>query len=130
MAALFTDENMALALELALRDLGHLMFSTYDEGRAGAPDPHQLLYAAERGWVLITHNRRDFRLLHDAWLLWSRSWGVRPTHAGILVLEQVPGMPIEDLGRLVHDLVTDPKRSLATALYNWRPATGWVRFPS
>ena len=129
MAAIYTDENMAIALEQVLRDLGHMVVSTFDEDRTGAPDPHQLLHAADRGWLLMTHIRRDFRLLHDAWLLWSRAWGVRPTHAGIIVLEQVPGLAATDLGRLVHELISESARTVTNALFDWRPATGWQRFP-
>ncbi|HEX5504631.1 MAG TPA: DUF5615 family PIN-like protein, partial [Thermomicrobiales bacterium] len=61
MAAFYADENIALGLAPALRRYGHSVTSTAEEHRLGAPDPHQLFYAAERGWTLITHNRRDFR---------------------------------------------------------------------
>lgn len=37
MAALFLDENMALAVETALRARGHFVTSTYAEGRTGLP---------------------------------------------------------------------------------------------
>ena len=129
MAALYTDENMALALEGLLRDYGHVVTSTFGEGRSGAPDPHQLLFAAERGWTLITHNRRDYRLLHDAWHLWSYAWSVSRRHAGILVLEQVIAQPVAELAALIHALGEDPATSLVNALYDWKPTTGWRRSP-
>jgi len=128
MAALYTDENVKLALEDELRPLGHAATSTFAERRLGAPDPHQLLYAAERGWTIITHNRRDFRLLHTAWLLWSHTWRVSRSHAGILVLEQIPDQPVADLARLIDAIVNDPATTLTNALYDWKPGTGWTRF--
>jgi hypothetical protein len=130
MASFYFDENMSLLLEMLLRVRGHLVSSTYGEGRLGSPDPHQLLFAADRGWILVTHNRRDLRLLHDAWHLWSHAWGTSRRHAGILVLDQVPGQPVEELAALIHALVHDPDVLLPNSLYDWRQATGWRRFPA
>jgi hypothetical protein len=72
----------------------------------GAGDHVHLVLAAQRGWVLVTHNWKDFRLLNNAWHQWPREWwkgqpGRRsrfmrilqrlvpayPQHAGILVLD-------------------------------------------
>lgn len=128
-AAFYTDENVALALEALLRALGHAATSTLAEGRLGAPDPHRLLYAAERGWTIVTHNRRDYRLLHDAWRLWGHAWRAARPHAGILVIEQVPGQPAAEIARLIDGLVNDPATTLSNALYDWKPDAGWRRFP-
>lgn len=49
----YSDENMAMALEGLLRAEGHAVASTFEEGRSGALDPHQLLFAAERDWTLL-----------------------------------------------------------------------------
>ncbi|MGH2532464.1 MAG: DUF5615 family PIN-like protein [Thermomicrobiales bacterium] len=129
MAAFYTDEDVTLALEEPLRARGHLVASTDGEGRRRSPDPHQVLYAAERDWTLITHNRRDYRLLHDAWHLWAHAWKVPYRHAGIIVLEQLPRHPAAEIADLIHGLVVDAETSLANALYDWRQATGWRRFP-
>lgn len=128
MAAFYIDENMTLELGPALRQYGHSVTSTAEERRLGAPDPHQLLHAAARGWAIITHNRNDFRLLHTAWLLWTNEWQIAPQHAGILIVEQVRRQPVSDLAQPIHDLVTNRDTTLANALYDWKPATGWVRF--
>ncbi len=69
MTAFYFDENVSAVLEGPLRAYGHLVFSTYTEGHLRSPDPHQLRYATERGQVIVTHNRDDFALLHDAWHL-------------------------------------------------------------
>lgn len=128
MAAFYVDENIALGLAPALRYYGHSIASVAEERRLGAPDPHQLLYAAERGWTLITHNRRDFRLLHVAWLYWSNEWRVPRQHAGIIVVEQVRGQPTADLARIIHTFVTSSDVMLANALYDWKPTVGWAPF--
>ena len=129
MAAFYADENVSLALEHLLRQRGHACATTHAEHHLGAPDSHQLLYAATRGWTLITHNRGDFRLLHDAWHLWSDAWQVSPQHAGILVLEPVPGQTASDVAELIQDIVTRHDVMLANARYDWGPMSGWVRFP-
>ncbi len=72
MAAFYFDEDVAEDLLPLLAERGHTIVTTRMEGRKGAPDPRQLLYAAGRGWTLVTLNRGDYRLLHDAWLMWSR----------------------------------------------------------
>lgn len=128
MAALYFDENIALELAPLLRQRRHSVTSTAEERRLGAPDPHQLLYAAERNWTFLTHNRRDFRLLHTAWLLWSDAWHSPRQHSGILIVEQLRWRSLTDLARLIHDFVTDSDVDLANALFDWRPATGWGRY--
>src|SRR5262245_52605686 len=89
MAIFYADENVSSLLNDLLRSHGHVVYATYDEGRSTATDGSQLLYAADRGWIVLTRNRADFMMLHDAWHLWSRSWNVRSEHAGIIVLEPV-----------------------------------------
>lgn len=127
MAAFYCDEDVTLALVPLLRERGHSATDTDTEGRKGAPDSHQVLYAAERGWTFLTHNRDDYRLLHDAWLLWSYRWGVMPRHSGILILSQRTGAAINV--ELVHTLVYDPDVRIANSLYDWIPTRGWQRFP-
>jgi hypothetical protein len=38
--------------------------------------------------LLVTHNYKDFLLLHRAWLLWSAHWQHVEPHAAFLVLQQ------------------------------------------
>jgi hypothetical protein len=68
MAAFYFDEDVPEDLVPLLTERGHIVATTRSEGRKGAPDPRQLLYAAGRGWILVTLNRGDYRLLHDACL--------------------------------------------------------------
>ena len=50
-----------------------------DEGQLGKSDAEQLVYAAERGLCIVTHNRGDFEELHRQYVAESRD------HAGIIV---------------------------------------------
>jgi len=127
-AAFYFDENVSAILEEPLRSYGHLVFSTYAEGRLRSPDPHQLLYATEREWVVVTHNRDDFALLHDAWHLWTHRWHIRDQHAGIVVVEQTQGVTYPEYAAMIHDLTTQTV-TFANVLFDWRLATGWVRNP-
>ncbi len=125
----YVDENVAVGVETALRIHGHIVTSTYDARRTGATDGSQLLYAAIHNWVLLTHNRKDFYLLHDAWLLWRHHWGIRPTHAGIIVIEQPLGVPNTALAETVHRFVTARAEPLTGELVSWRRDVGWEGFP-
>lgn len=129
MGAFYLDENVSRLVAAELELVGQVVTTTAGERRFGAPDPQQLLYAGERNWTIITHNRHDFRLLHDAWLLWSYQWGKRQPHAGILVLDFYRGQSPSDVAGTIAALLADPATSLDTALYDWKRSTGWTRFP-
>lgn len=99
----------------------------YDEGRAGATDGSQLLYAADHGWIILTHNRADFILLHDAWHLWARAWDVEPEHAGIIVLEPIRFPRHAEIVSLIDDVCQ--RQALVNMLFAWRRTAGWERNP-
>jgi len=128
-AALYLDEDVSLRLARLLVDRGHHVVTTDEEGRKGAPDARQLLYAAVRGWTLLTHNADHYRLLHDAWLMWSHEWGYTHRHGGILVLSHVITADLPHVAEAIHQLVSDPATVLDTTLYTWTRTTGWKRFP-
>lgn len=125
MAALHLDHNVARHVGVHLRAMGHDVTSAQREGLSRAGDDEHLLVAAEQDRVIITHNRKDFFLLHDAWRRWSAAWQVRPRHAGILV---IPTWPPEEAAR---ELNTFLQRGLplSNKLYSWQPSQGWVLRP-
>jgi hypothetical protein len=120
--AIYLDADVPLELERVLAGLGYTSsHARRTPHMSAASDGHQLLYAAQRNATLVTHNRKDFLLLHDAWQRWSRAWGVRESHAGILVISQSrtmaePGKAIDEL--LSRTLVSNELYELV-----WR--TGW-----
>lgn len=74
----------------------------------------------------MTHNRRDFTLLHDAWTTWPAASGAAlPAHPGILVLDAAP---LEELSSaIVGVLSSTPAAELANGLFWWRRRDGWRR---
>lgn len=88
MAEFYLDHNVTAATARHLRDAGHGARTAADLGLERARDHRQLLQAALRGWILVTSDWKDFRLLHDAWQEWPRACGIAPLppHAGVLVI--------------------------------------------
>lgn len=108
-----------------LQQAGHAVRTAGQIGLATASDDRQLLTAAQQRWVFITHNAQHFRLLHDAWRLWSQAWNVTPEHAGVLVIRPMPPM---ELTREISALLASGY-PLVNQLYEWQPVSGWVRRP-
>ena len=122
MAALYLDEDVRHAATEALTRLGHQVTHANDH-RKGAKDDVQLLIAADAGWILVTCNRKDYVLLHDAWHHWSRRWSVAAEHAGILIVGNT--WPAELIGARVHAFLAPP-RQITNRLYRWIDPRGWV----
>jgi hypothetical protein len=122
----YFDHNVSQPLAALMRLKNHTVLTARDIGLATAGDERHLLVAAQRGLILVTHNVKDFRLLHDAWLMWSGAWGVAASHRGILI---IPGC-CED-ARAAQELEDFIVRNtgLNTACYEWRPSVGWQRRP-
>lgn len=95
-----------------------------DERRLRASDAFQLIYAAEQGWTIITCNRDDYHLLHDAWLLWSHRWGMTRMHAGILALDQ--GHPTTVMVEAINSLL-EIAPPLVNAMFDWTARDGLWR---
>ena len=137
MARLYLDSDVSVRLAPLLQAAGHDAVTAANQGRRRATDEEQLLAAAQQGRILVTHNRKDFVLLHAAWQRWPTAWGVSaPAHAGILVLDQArePELTVA----LATLLAVTPPVPLSNALYWWRflggwhqqlPDHRWVRYP-
>ena len=125
MAAFYLDEDAPEDLARLLTVRGHFATTTRVEGRKGVPDERQLWYAAEHEWIIVTMNRRDYRLLHGAWLLWTHEWNVRSRHAGILVLDHLLPADVSHAADAIHNLVHDAGARLPNGLYDWNRNTGW-----
>ena len=87
MARLYLDHNVSQRLARLLRT-NHDVVSARDLRLTRLTDDAQLLAAVRDDRLLVTHNRGDFALLHDAWLTWPPAFGLAlPPHSGILVLD-------------------------------------------
>lgn len=118
MARLFFDHNVPFRLVSLLRVTGHDILLAREAGAARSTDDAVLLSSVRANRVLVTHNRRDFRLLHDAWLSWPPTFGVAfPAHRGILVLDVAPPETLADV--LATYLGGVSARRLANAIFWW-----------
>ncbi|HEX5167040.1 MAG TPA: DUF5615 family PIN-like protein, partial [Thermomicrobiales bacterium] len=120
------DNDFPLGAGGELLQLGHDIESARSTNREHCHDEDQLLYAATTNRILLTHNRRDLRLLHDAWHRWGRAWSVQHQHAGILVLPQ---------GRTYREHVTrvlallGQNESVTNQLHICGGSGDWRRYP-
>jgi len=128
MPEFYLDHNVSAELARLLRATGHIVIAARDIRLEHAKDDEHLLVAAQRDWVLISHNEGDFVLLHAAWRRWSAAWGVTESHSGILIVPQFPRATSPQVAQALDDLMgTHPL--LTNDLYFWRPASGWHRHP-
>lgn len=124
MTDFYLDNDVSLRVAPLLRVAGHRTTATRDLRLTRAADDAQLLTAARNHWVLLTQNRRDFEMLHDAWLTWPEAFGLAlPAHSGILTLDHVP--PELQAQAVITFLTAIPPESLANASFWWHHRDGW-----
>ena len=121
MADLYLDEDVRRDAIVLLQGLGHAVVHARDY-RKGAKDDVQLLTAMRAGWILVTNNRSDFELLHDAWHHWSQEWGIARPHTGILVTRNT-WLP-ERLAHTINSFFATG-RPATNRLYRWVETRGW-----
>lgn len=81
-ARVFLDEDVDLIVGDIVRSRGFETLSTRDAGRKSKDDRDQLGFAAENGYVILTHNRNDYLRLAVEWFETGQ------THAGIIISAQ------------------------------------------
>jgi len=125
-ADFYLDHNVAVELGDRLRELGHIVRTADELGRAAATDDDHLLFTSEQNWIFVTNNKKDFTLLHGAWMRWSAAWAVSHRHAGILIMPQEgPGpLPRTVVAQAIDDLLRSGA-PLANECYEWRRSSGW-----
>ena len=77
---MYLNENINPALVKILSVLDINSVHTLQVGNKQVSDYFQLAYAAERKYILLTHNRWDFRKLHEEWMKNNKY------HSGIIVI--------------------------------------------
>ncbi len=78
---LYLDDNITgRPLVSLLRKAGHAVVVPGEVGLTGATDPRHFVAAIESDLVLLTHDRKDFRDLHD--LVVASGGG----HSGVLIV--------------------------------------------
>ncbi len=123
MPAFYADHNVSLELAQRLRLMGHILVTARDLGLGWATDDEHLLVAARATQTLITHNRKDFVLLHNAWIRWTGEWGVEQQHGGILITPQTLAV---SQAAIEIDKFTKAGQPLVGRLYEWRGGR-WIR---
>jgi predicted nuclease of predicted toxin-antitoxin system len=78
--AFYLNENIPVRIVPLLASKGIKAVHTLHVGNQGKSDESQLEYAASNNYVMLTHNRRHFRGLHNRWVREQKS------HAGIVVI--------------------------------------------
>lgn len=127
MASFYFDNDVADDLAELLRVRNHDVLTTREHGQSRATDDQQLLTATELGRILVSHNARDFILVHHAWRLWPRAFGVAwSQHPGIVVLPQPPTLSV-DRAAIELDKFVRSGRRIGNALYHYRVTGGWRR---
>jgi hypothetical protein len=118
-AAFHIDNDVPVAVAHELLARGHSAFTARDLGLMSAPDPVHLQHAARNNRILVTHNKRDFRLLHQAWTTWFAT----RAHSGILVIKQ-QALLAPDMADAI-DTFVRTGQPLTNRAYEWKPGGYW-----
>ncbi len=126
------DENVSRDVALVLRAEDHKIESAVELGRLRLSDVQVLVRAAESDQVLVTHNRRDFVALHEAWMTWRARWEleveravgapVSLSHHGGIAL--VPGLSSRELAVALRQF-DGLHGALDDRLFEWSREQGW-----
>jgi hypothetical protein len=122
-ARFYLDENVSEKLIPALRDQHHDVTSAIQSGQRTVSDALLLL---RHGRIFITHNDRDFKLLHEAWRAWWSEWNGTEAarHAGILNMrtsnQTIMPVPVDAIERLLPTVDAFENR-----LFRWTIREDW-----
>jgi predicted nuclease of predicted toxin-antitoxin system len=81
---LYLDADVDVKLAASLRGAGYDCVSAREVDNAALDDESQMVFAANEGRVLLTHNIQDFVPLFEQW------WHAGLNHPGIVVSQQIP----------------------------------------
>lgn len=80
----YCDEDGSVDIAHNLQQRGFKVLTTHDALRLAYDDTDQLAFAVEQQRAIITHNRRDFEVLHQTYLHQER------LHMGIIIVKRRP----------------------------------------
>src|SRR5688500_17899770 len=85
-----------------------------------------LLTTVRLSRIFVTHNRTDFRMLHDAWVTWPAAFGMAlPPHPGILVLDSSSPEMLATV--IAHFLDAARLEDLSDTVFWWHSRDSWDR---
>jgi hypothetical protein len=128
LARLCLDHNVSHDVRAPLNRDGHDVIAVRDVSGERLPDDALMLTTVRLNRIFVTHNRKDFKMLNDAWLTWPAAFGmVLPAHPGILALDTAPPQTLARV--LAEFLATTPPERLRNVILWWHRHDGW-RQPS
>ncbi len=111
----YLDEDVNVTLEQTLINRGVDVMSTLKADKIGNSDEQQLIFAKSENRIIITHNVRDFVILHKLFLDDNR------IHSGIIVSDQLPiGTLLKRVMKLWFSLGNVDMQNRLEFLSNWR----------
>ncbi len=112
---LYLDEDVPFSFAEALINRGVDVITTQQAHNDKKSDAEQLLYAAKQKRTVFTHNKRDFRLLHNEYFATGKE------HAGIILSDQLPtGTMLKRFMKLWFSLDAEDMKNRVEFLSNWR----------
>lgn len=111
---LYLDEDVDISLAKALQQKGIDVLTTQEAGKKRLSDAEQLEFAVNTKRILLTHNKRDFILLHKNYIFEGRE------HHGIILSDQRPiGETLRGLSKLIFSLTAEQMKNRREFLSNW-----------
>ena len=126
MAHLYLDHNVARRVGFLLGGGAHDVIASRDINTERLPDDVLPLTAVRLSRIFVTHNRLDFRMLHDAWVTWPAAFGMAlPPHPGILALDSASP---ETLASVIAAFLDEARPTdLPNAVFWWHHRDEWDR---
>lgn len=121
MAQFYLDHDVPADLAAFLSGAGYPTVPMRHLGTRRSPDSQHLLEAARSARTLVSHNKRDYLLLQDAWIGWSRAWSVDPHHSGMLLFPQISA---RRMFAAIRDLLA-MSPELTNQVYLWTSQKTW-----
>jgi len=111
---LYLDEDVDISLTNALKQKGIDALTTQEAGKKRLSDAEQLEFAVNTGRAILTHNKRDFILLHKDYALKGKE------HYGIILSDQRSiGEMLRGLSKLTFSLTVEQMKNRREFLSNW-----------
>lgn len=114
MIKLYLDENVPVAVSMALRLRGYDVLTVKDVGRKGLSDFEQLKYASSQNRVIFTFNVADFYKTHSEFMKEGLN------HTGIILSRQLPiGTIVKALLKLLTGIKPEKLSNNIVWLSDW-----------
>ncbi len=111
---LYLDEDVDISLAKALKQKGIDVLTTQESDTKRLSDAEQLEFAVHSKRAILTHNKRDFALLHKNYMLEGKE------HYGIILSDHRPiGEMLRELSKLIFSLTLEQMKNRREFLSNW-----------